>query len=110
MLFMNVHARFVNLIESLDSFKELTPTEYFLINKLISMWDKKAQVTVNEVLMIKGLGSRAKLHRDLMSLKDKGFIGHESDEDDQRVKYVVAKKKLEQFILGHEKAFRLSLK
>ncbi len=107
---MNSHARFVNLIETLDSFKELTPSEYFLINKLTVVWQKKSQVSVKDILSIKDLGSRAKIHRDLTSLKKKGFITHKFNMDDQRIKYVIPKRKLELLIFDFEKALRLSQK
>ena len=104
---MNAHARFVNLIETVGSLKELTPTEYFLVNRLTVIWQKN-QVSVKDVLSFKGLGLRAKIHRDLTSLKKKGFIGHKFNLDDQRIKYVIPKRKLDLLIFDFEKALRLS--
>ena len=88
------YIRFLNLIESLDEFNELTPIQHFIIKKIAVMWGRKEKVTVTKILKFKSLASPSTLYRELTQLKKLGYLKLKPNMIDRRIKEVMPTPKL----------------
>ncbi len=89
------YMRFLNLVQAVkekSSFPEIDPVEERVLNILAARWHTGNKVTVLETIAMLGEFSATTLHRRLKSLRKKGMIGVDYDDDDARIKYVVPTK------------------
>lgn len=88
----NIYLKFLNLMNAMEAaptFPVLDSTEERLLNELAKSWASDQPVTVLETMGMDAEASPTTIHRRLKSLKKKGVIGLEMDDQDNRVKYVV---------------------
>ena len=83
---------FINLaraIRSLPGLPRLDPVEERLLNELAASWYAGLRVTVTDAAALLAEGSARTTYRRLHALRQKGMIDLRTDEDDQRLRYVV---------------------
>lgn len=89
--YSQTYIKFINLaqaIRELPTFPSLDVTEQQLLNAFVVLWNQKKSVRVVEAMqMFPGI-SGSTVHRRLVTLRKKGMISLETDEDNQRVKYI----------------------
>ena len=89
------YMRFLNLVQAVkekSAFPEIDPVEERVLNILAARWHTGIKVTVLETIAMLGEFSATTLHRRLKSLRKKGMIGVDYDDEDARIKYVVPTK------------------
>lgn len=86
------YVRFLNLaraVRELPSFPDLDAVEEQLLNAFASAWNKGQYLRVLEAMEMFPDVSGSTVHRRLVSLRKKGMIALNVDEDNQRVKYIM---------------------
>jgi len=89
----STYLRFINLVQSirqLPSFPEMDAVEERMLNLFASTWHAGQQITVLQAMGMLTEISSTTAHRRLKSLRKKGLIALNTDEVDNRIKYVVA--------------------
>ena len=89
------YMRFLNLVQAVkekSAFPDIDPVEERVLNILAARWHTGIKVTVLETIAMLGEFSATTLHRRLKSLRKKGMIGVDYDDEDARIKYVVPTK------------------
>ena len=89
------YMRFLNLVQAVKEradFPEIDPVEERVLNILAARWHTGIKITVLETISMLGEFSATTLHRRLKSLRKKGMIGVDYDDEDARIKYVVPTK------------------
>lgn len=99
------YLRFIHLRESIDGFYDLSPIQHFIIKKLFLMWGHRANITVTDVMALNEIASSSTMHRQLIDLKEKGYIIFKNNPLDNRIKQVLPTKKLNKIQAAFEKAF-----
>jgi hypothetical protein len=86
------YLKFLNLVQSireLPSFPAIDALEERMMNLFAASWQEEQQVTVLQAMhMVPGI-SASTAHRRLKALRKKGMIALQTDDIDNRVKYVV---------------------
>ena len=85
------YIKFLNLakaIRELTQFPALNPMEEHLLNNFASAWQKNTKLSVSKTMRSSSEMSPSTVHRHLKSLKSKGFISLDMDEQDNRIKYI----------------------
>jgi hypothetical protein len=84
--------RFLNLVaavRSLPSVPSLDVIEEQVLNALALKWANGTKITVMETLNFFTNTSPSTVHRRLKSLKKKGMLALQEDDDDNRTKYIL---------------------
>ncbi|MEI6801627.1 MAG: winged helix-turn-helix domain-containing protein [Burkholderiales bacterium] len=87
------YLKFLNLaqaIRALPGFPAIDPVEEQLLNHLAVRWHSGDLVSVVETMNNLPDQSPSTVHRRLKTLRKKGFIAFKENEEDNRVKYIVA--------------------
>lgn len=87
-----IYLRFLKLVQivrSLPEFPLLDPVEERLLNLFATVWHGNRKITVLQAMSLSAEMSSTTAHRRLKSMRKKGVIALQSDEADNRVKYVV---------------------
>lgn len=85
------YLRFLSLARKLrdqDKIPDLDPFEERVLNLLGSFWHKGEQITVLQAMRLAPDLSHTTVHRRLTTLKKKGLLQFNVDEQDGRVKYI----------------------
>jgi hypothetical protein len=85
------YLHYLHLLQSLRdaaTIPALEPIEERLVNELAVAWHQGQALTVLDVMDMHVIASRTTIHRRLKALRKQGLIHLESDERDNRVKYV----------------------
>lgn len=85
------YLRFLHLMRTVKESMQINadPIEEQMLNLLGALWYEGKKVTVLEAMALLPDISATTLHRRLKTLRTKGFISMDMDEQDNRVKYVV---------------------
>lgn len=97
------YMRFLNLVSAFrakSAFPEMDPVEERVLSVLAAQWSQGTRITVLETIALLGEFSATTLHRRLKSLRKKGLIGVDYDDEDARVKYVVPTKLTKEYFTG----------
>ena len=92
--------KFLNLLEAvrqLPSFPSLDAAEERLLNTFATRWHAGQRISVVEAMNLLPEISPSTAHRRLKTLRQKGLIDLTSDQTDNRIKYVVATTRTEQY-------------
>lgn len=87
------YLKFLNLAQSVrqsPAFPLLDVAEERLLDQLAASWCVGKRITVVKAMQMSPDASSTTIHRRLKTLRAKGMLDLEMDEDDNRVKYVVA--------------------
>ena len=87
-----LYLKFLNLVRAMDdasTIPSLDATEERLLTQLANAWAVDKRVTVLEAMNLDAEVSSTTIHRRIKSLKKKGVISLETDETDNRVKYIL---------------------
>ncbi len=94
------YLKFISLVQAvreLPGFPDMDALEERMLNLFAASWQRNQQLTVLQAMdMVSGI-SPSTVHRRLKALRKKGLIALESDEIDNRVKYVVATERANQY-------------
>ena len=85
------YIKFLNLAKAmrqLSQFPSLNPMEENLLNDFASAWQENIKLTVSKSMHSSSAMSPSTVHRNIKSLKLKGFISLDMDEQDNRIKYI----------------------
>ena len=86
------YLKFLNLIQAIKempAFGSIDPVEERLLNMLAGVWHAGKKITVLEAMNLSPDISTTTAHRRLKTLRSKGLIALNTDDIDNRVKYVV---------------------
>ena len=86
-----IYWKFLQLVQAvrqLPDFPLLDPVEERLLNLFATVWQTEQKITVLQAMGMSSDVSSTTAHRRLKSLRQKGFLTLESDEIDNRIKYV----------------------
>jgi len=89
--YSQTYIKFINLaqaIRELPTFPSLDGAEQQLLNAFAVLWNQKKSVRVLEAMQMFPDISASTVHRRLVTLRKKGMISLEADEENQRVKYI----------------------
>ena len=87
------YLKFLTLVQSiraLPSFPTMDSVEEQLLNAFAAAWHTKKPITVVDAMNIVPEISTATAHRRLKTLRQKGLIALNTDESDNRVKFIVS--------------------
>ncbi|OIR10805.1 hypothetical protein GALL_75760 [mine drainage metagenome] len=90
--YSQTYIKFINLVQAireLPTFPSLDGIEQQLLNAFVVIWNQKESVRVVEAMQMFPDISSSTVHRRLVTLRKKGLISLESDEENQRIKYIV---------------------
>lgn len=90
--YSQTYIKFINLVQAireLPTFPPLDGIEQQLLNAFVVLWNQKESVRVLEAMQMFPDISSSTVHRRLVTLRKKGMISLETDEENQRVKYIV---------------------
>ena len=85
--------RFLSLVEALrqsPAYPEMDPIEERMLNAMAAAWHAGTRLTVMSVMHMFATISPSTVHRRLKSLRAKGLIELVPDQEDNRIKYVQA--------------------
>ncbi len=89
---LEIYLRFLKLVQavrSLPEFPALDPVEERLLNLFATVWHADRKITVLQAMGLSDDVSSTTAHRRLKSLRKKGVIALVSDDNDNRIKYVM---------------------
>jgi Fe2+ or Zn2+ uptake regulation protein len=92
--------RFLSLVEALrqsPSYPEMDPIEERMLNAMAAAWHADTRLTVMSVMHMFPTISPSTVHRRLKSLRAKGLIELAPDLEDNRIKYVQATGRTEEY-------------
>lgn len=92
--------RFLSLVEALrqsPSYPEMDPIEERMLNAMAAAWHADMRLTVMSVMHMFPTISPSTVHRRLKSLRAKGLIELAPDLEDNRIKYVQATGRTEEY-------------
>ncbi len=90
------YIRFIKLLECIDTFSVIDPTELFILRKLFILWSHEEKVLVGDFMQFNQIASSATLHRKLNHLiKLKLLQTQKYDSLDSRKKIILPTPKLE---------------
>ena len=75
-------------MRELSQFPSLNPMEENLLNDFASVWQENTKLSVSKSMRSSSAMSPSTVHRNIKSLKLKGFISLDMDEQDNRIKYI----------------------
>ena len=85
------YIKFLNLAKAMRELSQLPALnlmEETLLNDFASAWQENIKLTVSKSMHSSSAMSPSTVHRNLKSLKLKGFISLDIDEQDNRIKYI----------------------
>ncbi|MEN9478567.1 winged helix-turn-helix domain-containing protein [Malikia spinosa] len=92
--------RFLSLVEALrqsPTYPEMDPIEERMLNAMAAAWHADTRLTVMSVMHMFPTISPSTVHRRLKSLRAKGLIELAPDLEDNRIKYVQATGRTEEY-------------
>ncbi len=92
--------RFLSLVEALrqsPAYPEMDPIEERMLNAMAASWHAGTRLTVMSVMHMFATISPSTVHRRLKSLRAKGLIELVPDQEDNRIKYVQATGRTEDY-------------
>ncbi len=87
----SVYQRFLNLVESVRGIPDFPGLDIFeerLLNMFAAAWYEGQKISVLQAATMDAGMSQSTVHRRLKSLRKKGYLALEIDEQDNRVKYI----------------------
>lgn len=91
--YCQIYLKFLNLAQAVrqsPAFPSLDLAEERLLDQLAASWCVGKRITVVKAMQMSPDASSTTVHRRLKTLRSKGMLDLEMDEDDNRVKYIVA--------------------
>lgn len=88
----NVYLKFLGYAQAVrlsKSYPQLDLPEERLLDQLASSWAQGKKITVLRAMQMSPDASSTTVHRRLKTLRLKGMLELEVDEDDNRVKYII---------------------
>lgn len=96
-----IYLRFLNLAQAVrqsTAFPSLDLAEERLLDQLAVYWCQGKRITVVKAMQMSADASSTTVHRRLKTLRGKGMLDLEMDENDNRVKYIVATELSRQYL------------
>ncbi len=87
----SVYLRFLSLVESIRGIPDFPGLDIFeerLLNVFAAAWHEGQKISVLQAATLEVGMSQSTIHRRLKSLRKKGYLVLEIDEEDNRVKYI----------------------
>lgn len=91
--YCQIYLKFLNLAQAVrqsPAFPPLDLAEERLLDQLAASWCQGKRITVVKAMQMSPDASSTTVHRRLKTLRSKGMLDLEMDEDDNRVKYIVS--------------------
>lgn len=91
--YCQIYLRFLSLSQAVrqsPAFPLLDLAEERLLDQLAASWCVGKRITVVKAMQMSPDASSTTVHRRLKTLRSKGMLDLEMDEDDNRVKYIIA--------------------
>lgn len=90
--YCNVYLKFLGFAQEVRLSKvypQLDLSEELLLDQLAYFWAQRKKITVLKAMQMSPDASSTTVHRRLKTLRLKGMLELEVDEDDNRVKYII---------------------
>lgn len=101
--YCQIYLKFLDLSQAVRqsaAYPELDLAEERLLDQLAASWCAGKRITVVKAMQMSPDASSTTVHRRLKTLRSKGMLELEMDEDDNRVKYIVATELSRQYLGG----------